>query len=58
MIRAYLHADLPDIVWEATFTDQVPAEFIAAFLTDVTNGEPLDPDRDEGTGPTPPSTPE
>ena len=31
--------------WTATFGDAVPVEAIAAFLTDLTDSEPLDPRR-------------
>ncbi|TMQ86136.1 DUF317 domain-containing protein [Actinomadura soli] len=48
-IRAY--DDLHQIVWEATFTSATPAEFIAAFLTDLADPEPLDPDREEDVVP-------
>jgi hypothetical protein len=45
VIRAY--NDLHKIKWEATFTEDTPAEFIAAFLSDLTNPVPLDTDRDD-----------
>lgn len=45
VIRAY--GELNAAEWEATFTDKTPAEFIAAFLTDLTAPEPLDPGRDD-----------
>lgn len=44
-VRAY--DDLHQIVWEATFTSATPAELIAAFLTDLADSEPLDPDRED-----------
>lgn len=47
VIRAYGY--LNEITWEATFTDETPAEFIAAFLADLTASEPLDPERDQHT---------
>jgi hypothetical protein len=45
VIRAY--GDLHDIEWEATFTENTPAEFIAAFLADLIKPEPLDTERDD-----------
>nr|BFE31279.1 hypothetical protein GCM10010200_035300 [Actinomadura rugatobispora] len=32
VIRAYIHGELNEVVWEATFTSHLPAEFTAAFL--------------------------
>jgi hypothetical protein len=51
VIRAY--GDLHDIEWEATFTDNTPAEFIAAFLADVIKPEPLDTEREHEEDPSP-----
>jgi uncharacterized protein DUF317 len=52
MIRAY--SDLHQLVWEATFTADTPAELIAAFLADLVSPEPLDADReDDAPAPTP-----
>jgi uncharacterized protein DUF317 len=45
MIRAY--GDVHQVVWEAAFTSDTPAELIAAFLADLVSPEPLDPDRDD-----------
>jgi hypothetical protein len=45
VIRAY--GDLHDIKWQATFTDDTPAEFIAAFLADLIKPEPLDTVRED-----------
>lgn len=45
VIRAY--GDLHDLRWQATFTDDTPAEFVAAFLTDLVKPEPLDTERDD-----------
>ncbi|MCO5999761.1 DUF317 domain-containing protein [Actinoallomurus rhizosphaericola] len=44
-IRAY--GDLHDLMWEATFTDNTPVEFITAFLTDLIKPEPLDTERED-----------
>ncbi|GAA4617222.1 hypothetical protein GCM10023195_76770 [Actinoallomurus liliacearum] len=49
VIRAY--GDLHDIEWEATFTDDTPAEFIAAFLADLIKPEPLEREHDEDSSP-------
>lgn len=45
VIRAY--GDLNEIIWEAAFTADTPAEFVAAFMADLIKPEPLDPDRDD-----------
>jgi hypothetical protein len=52
VIRAY--GELNAVEWEATFTDKTPAEFIAAFLTDLITPEPLDPERDDEDTPATP----
>jgi hypothetical protein len=52
VIRAYIHGELNEVVWEATFTSQTPVEFIAAFLVDLVRKTPLDPERDEPAPPT------
>ncbi|GLY79195.1 hypothetical protein Airi01_074620 [Actinoallomurus iriomotensis] len=51
VIRAY--GDLNDVLWEATFTEETPTEFIAAFLADLTKSEPLDPAREDEETPVP-----
>src|SRR5262245_20528441 len=54
VIRAYDEPPVPvpsEPAWEATFTEGTPAEFIAAFLTDLVNPTPLDPDRDDDAFP-------
>lgn len=45
VIRAY--SDLHTIEWQAGFTENTPAEFIAAFLADLVKPEPLDTERDD-----------
>jgi len=44
LVRVY--NDAQQVLWEATFTDDTPAELIAAFLADLVKPEPLDPDRE------------
>lgn len=44
-VRTY--NDLNQMIWEATFTDHTPTEFIAAFLADLVKSEPLDTERDK-----------
>ncbi|TDE22822.1 DUF317 domain-containing protein [Actinomadura sp. 6K520] len=51
VIRAYVHGELNQVIWEATFTSDTPAEFIAAFLLDLVRKTPLDNDRDEPAPP-------
>jgi hypothetical protein len=53
VIRAYVHGDLPDVMWEATFTSDTPAEFIAALLVDLVRKTPLDLDRHDEAAPPP-----
>jgi hypothetical protein len=50
VIRAY--NDLHNVEWEASFTDNTPAEFIAAFLNDLIKSEPLDTEREDDSLPT------
>ena len=47
-VRAYRHPNAPSPVWTATFTDDTPAELVAAFLAAVADPagitrDPLDP---------------
>jgi hypothetical protein len=51
VIRAY--GDLHTIEWQATFTENTPAEFIAAFLADLIRDEPLDTEREDDDSPLP-----
>ncbi|WP_395111385.1 DUF317 domain-containing protein [Actinomadura sp. SCN-SB] len=53
VIRAYVHGDLPDVVWEARFTSDTPAEFIVALLVDLVRKAPLDLDRHDDPAPPP-----
>lgn len=45
VIRAY--SDLHAVEWQAAFTDNTPAECVAAFLADLVKPEPLDAERGE-----------
>ncbi|WP_395110216.1 DUF317 domain-containing protein [Actinomadura sp. SCN-SB] len=51
VVRAYAHGDLDAVVWEAVFTSDTPAEFIAAFLVDLVRKRPLEAERDEPAPP-------
>jgi hypothetical protein len=53
VIRAY--GDMHNVEWQAGFTENTPAELIAAFLTDLIKPEPLDTEREDDEA-APPAT--
>ena len=44
LVRTYDESQ--QVLWEATFAGETPAELIAAFLADLVRPEPLDPHRE------------